>query len=302
MRALVFGGSGYVGSHVARTLQSAGHSVCALARNSASAERLAAARIEAVPGDLQEGLDFHGLFRDVDVVVYAAQLLLEPEHRVVVGMLRALEGTGKTFVFTSGTGVLAQRTDGHWSEDTFAEDDPFTPYKHLARRVDTEGLVRAACAEKVRGIVIRPPSIWGNGGSHMLQYFYDAIARTGSVAYLGQGLNLYSNVHVEDLARVYLRVIEAGRPGALYHAVAGEVNYRTVAETIARQMGVPARSVAFEEAAEIWGRFGAVIAFSVCSRSRSPRTRTELGWTPVHLDMLQDVGHPAYLSGSRPRR
>ena len=300
MRVMMFGGSGFVGSHVARELKRAGHEVRSLARNADAAERLDAEGVGAILGDLQAGLDFLALFADIDIVVYAAQLLLEPEHAVVTDMLAALAGTGKTFIFTSGTGVLAQRTDGAWSEDTFAEEDPFVPYKPLARRVDTEVLVRGSVSNGVRGMVVRPPSIWGNGGSHMLQYFYGSIIRTGAVCYYASGLNLYSNVHVEDLARLYALAIERGAGGSLYHAVAGEVNYRTVAQAIALQMNVEARSVGFEEATEIWGRFGAIIAFSVCSRSRSPLARRALGWSPLHLDMLDDVGHPAYLTGARP--
>jgi nucleoside-diphosphate-sugar epimerase len=302
MRVMMFGGSGFVGSHVASELQAAGHQVSALARNAASAEKLGAAGIGVVPGDLEDELDWPGLFADFDAVIYAAQLLLEPENAAVGAMLSALEGTGKTFIFTSGTGVVAQRTDGFWSEDSFAEDDPFVPYKPLARRTETEAMVRAAAIRGVRSLVIRPPSIWGNGGSHMLQYFFDSIERTGAVCYLGPGLNLYSNVHVEDLARLFRLALEKGEAGALYHAVAGEVNYHTVAHAIARHRGVAARDVAFEEAERIWGRFGAIIAFSVCSRSRSPRARRELGWRPQHLDMLADITHPAYLTGSRPFR
>jgi nucleoside-diphosphate-sugar epimerase len=301
MRILLFGGSGFVGSHVAAALRAEGHEIRALARTPTAAEKLRAAEVEVIFGDLQADLDFRALFADVEAVVYSAQLLLAPEQLVIGRIVDALAGSGKSFIFTSGTGVLAQRTDGYWSEDSFAEDEPFVPYKHLARRLETEALVRSASERGVRGMVIRPPSIWGNGGSHMLQYFYDSVVRTGAVCYLAPGLNLYSNVHVEDLARVYSLALDLGLAGALYHAVAGEVNYRTVAEAIARQMKVPMRSVVFDEAAEIWGRFGAITAFTVCSRSRSPRTRRELGWSPVHFDMLADVGHPKYLVASRPQ-
>ena len=82
---------------------------------------------------------------------------------------------GKTMLFTSGSGVLMQRTWGAWSADSFAEDDPFTPEPLAARRVDTEHLVRAAPARGVRGIVLRPPMLWGLGDHGHLSQIYRSV-------------------------------------------------------------------------------------------------------------------------------
>ena len=295
MKVLVIGATGYLGSHIAGHLVEAGHEVVGTARKATGNAALIAKGVQPVAGDLADLAGLAMLMVDVDAVVYAAQLLLEPEHQAVRALLQALEGSGKTFIFTSGTGVLSQKTDGAWSEDSFAEDDLFTPSKWLSLRVQTEKLVReAANTAGVRTMVIRPPMIWGNGGSPLIRHFYESAARTGSVCYIGRGLNLYSNVHVEDLAEVYRLALERGSAGALYHAVAGETRYHTVAQAVARELSCGTRSIGFVEAAQIWDKFLALIIFSTCSRSRSPRTRRELGWTPVHHDLLDDVPHPAY--------
>jgi nucleoside-diphosphate-sugar epimerase len=76
--------------------------------------------------------------------------------------------------------------------------------------------------------------------------------------------------------------------------VAGELNNRTLAEAVARDLGVDARSVDFAEGVRRWGKFETLMGMATCSRSRSPRTRRELGWSPRHLDLLTDIGHPAY--------
>ena len=39
------------------------------------------------------------------------------------------------------------------------------------------------------------------------------------------------------------------------------------------------------KAEEIWGKFFGRLIFTVCSRSRCPRTRQELGWAPRHFDL-----------------
>jgi hypothetical protein len=47
---------------------------------------------------------------------------------------------------------------------------------------------------------------------------------------------------------------------------------------------------------EIWDKFTALIGLSICSRSRSPLSRRELGWapSPERLDILEETRHPAF--------
>lgn len=297
MKVLVIGATGYVGSHIVRRLVQDGHDVSGTARAPSKAGSIEELGARPILADLDRPETLDEALTDADAIVYAAQLLLEPEHQAMSALTACLAGSGKSLLFTSGTGVLSQKTDGDWSEDSFAEDDQFVPSKWLGRRVETERLVREAAGRDVRAMVVPPPMIWGNGGCGLIEAFYDSAHKTGDVCYLGRGLNLYSNVHVEDLAGVYALALDRGVSGALYHAVAGEVPHRVLAERVARELGCGVRSVGFEEAEAIWGKFLALIIMSTCSRSRAPRTRRELGWAPCHLDMLSDVPHPAYRAG-----
>jgi nucleoside-diphosphate-sugar epimerase len=295
MRVLVIGATGYLGSHLARHLAGAGLSVSGLSRSAERDPIVAAAGATPIRGDLSQLAALLEMIRDHDATIYAAQLLLQEEHDALAAMLQALAGTDRALIFTSGTGVLARRTDGYWDEDSVAEDDPFVPNKYIGFRHVTENLVRSAgLSGSLRAMVVRPPMIWGDGGcGHMVRFYRDAY-RLGEVSYVGPGLNLYSNVHVEDLAEVFRLVLERGAPGALYHAVAGELNNRTIAEAVAHDAGVVARPISISDAIARWGKFDALVSMAVCSRSRSPRTRRELGWTPHHLDLLTDIGHANY--------
>lgn len=223
-----------------------------------------------------------------DVIVYAAQLMLEEEHDVVGRLLDVAADQRKTLIFTSGTGVLGQLTGGAWSEDAFAEDDPFTPSRFLGRRVETENQVRND--GRCRGIVIRPPMVWGPGDHGHMALIYESVAKTGAACYVGQGLNLYSHVHVEDLADLYEAAIVQGTGGGLYHAVAGETPNRWIAEAVARDMGCETRSVTMDEAMNIWSKFAVLVVLASSSRSRSPRARLELEWSPRHIDLLSMIG------------
>lgn len=304
MRVFVIGASGYLGSHLVRHLAAAGLSVSGLSRSAERDPAIAAAGGVPVRGDLARLDAVLDIAADHDATIHAAQLLLQEEFDVLSRLVERLSGDERGLIFTSGTGVLAQRTDGDWSEDSFAEDDAFIPSKYIGFRQVTETLVRTAgAAGRLRAMVVRPPMIWGNGGcGHLVHFYRDAYAR-GEVGYLGRGLNLYSNVHVEDLAEIYRLALERGVPGALYHAVAGEVNNCTIAQAVAADAGVPARSIDFSEAVARWGKFETLIGMATSSRSRAPRTRRELGWQPRHLDLLEDIGHPNYrrLEAATPR-
>ena len=286
----IIGASGYVGGKLARHFAASGHSVTGLARSAQSAARLQESGIRPELGDLESNLaKVLATAKHADAVIYAAQVAFEREPEIVGALCEALAGTGKTLIFLSGSGVLMQRTEGAWSADSFAEDDAFTPEPLALARVEAEKIVRAAAQNGVRAMVIRPPVIWGPDDNGPIAQVYRSISKTGAACYIGSGLAVYANVHSADLADLFTRALERGRAGALYHAVAGEIAYRWIAEAVARDMGVEARSVTMSEATEIFGPFGALLQ-SACSRIRDARTRAELGWAPTRHDMLSMIG------------
>lgn len=299
MNILIFGATGYVGRHVTRHLVSDGHAVTGFVRDEAGERKMAELGAASVRGSLADMDAVTPLLGRYDAVLWIAQLMLDEEARVVSALLDALAGTGKTFLFTGGTSLISEQTDGDWSENSFAENEPFVPRKQIAPRLDIENRVRAANGPGLRTLCLRPPLIWGNDPIKIIADLYHSAKVTGAVCYIGRGLNCYSNVHVDDLAAVYALALEKGIGGALYHAVSGEVNYRQMAETIAGHLGVPTRSIGFAQAADMWDTFTALIVFGSCSRSRSPRARRELGWAPHpdRLDLLAECLNPIYAGG-----
>lgn len=286
------GATGFAGAAIAERLSADGHLVSGLARTPVAAERLRTKGYRPIVADLDDGLDDAlSAAADADAVVYAAQIPPEREAAVVEAFLDRLAGTGTTFLFLSGTGVLMQRTGGAWSADSFAEDDPFESEPLALPRVRTETAVRTAANTGLRTLVVRPPYLWGDGEHGHLSAVYQSVARTGAACYVGEGLNCYTNLHVTDAAGLVAAVLDRGTSGALYHGAAGEIANRWIAEAAARDLGVGTRSLTPAEAVEVWGEFRALI-MGASSRSRAPRSRAELGWLPVHTDMLAAIGAP----------
>jgi len=294
-KVFIIGAGGFVGTAVSKLLSENGYAVSGLARSNGAAARLEAAGYGAERGDLDDLEKLADIADRHEVTVFTPTIQFDEEAAVVVPLLNRYADSGRVFIFTSGTGVLSiPARDGTWREETFAEDDPFTPVSWMAVRVKTENLVRGYARHGVRAMVIRPPLIWGHGGSYQIPAVFDSVRKTGCACYVGRGLNLYSNVHVDDLADVYLRAIEHGAAGALYHAVAGEANFRQIAEAVAKVMGCATKSVDMDEASDIWGPVLARLFFGVNSRSRAVRTRTELGWSPRYLDVIADIREGSY--------
>jgi nucleoside-diphosphate-sugar epimerase len=120
---------------------------------------------------------------------------------------------------------------------------------------------------------------------------YRSVALTGAACYVGEGRNRYSDLHIDDAARLCAAAVDRAPAGALYHGVGGEIAVRTLAEAVARDLGRPTRSLSRADAEQVWGEFDALILGS-SSRTRAVRAGAELGWSPRHTDMLVEVGEP----------
>jgi len=297
MKALIIGATGYVGSAIARNFKAHGYETHGLARNAQNPSALEAAGVTPVQGDLNDLAHLAALSKGYDLTVLAGLGERNQEAATVSAFIEACRGSRRRFIYTSGTGVLGiEARDGRWSDYAFEEDDPFPFPGGFTRawRLEAENLVRKAGAEGVHAMVLRPPLIYGHGGSVQVPAIFQSAQKTGKACYVGHGLNLYSNVHVDDLAEAYRLAAEKGAPGALYHTVSGEADFRSIAEAVAVVMNCETRSVTFGEACGIWGELVAGAALAVNSRSVPRRTRDELGWEPMHLDLIEDIRSGSY--------
>ncbi len=293
MKVFLTGASGYIGGSVAAALRGAGHHVIGLVRSAQKAEQVRSLGIEPVSGTLEDGALLARQARDADAVIHTA----DADHRAAVeSMLAALAGSGKAFVHTSGSSIVGDQAWGEPSDKIYGDETPFEPGPGRAARVAVNHVVLAAARNGVRAAVLSPSLIYGTGrGAHRDSIQVPrliALARKSGVArHVGRGENLWSNVHIDDLVDLYLRVLERAPAGASYYAENGEASMRKVCETISRALGYAGRTqgMSKEEAIAEFGEGPAAYTYGSNSRVRATRARRELGWAPRRDALLESI-------------
>jgi nucleoside-diphosphate-sugar epimerase len=294
MKTLIIGSGGYIGSACARAMRAAGHEVSGLARNAEIEARLAKDGYGALRGDLSDIAPLARAVLAFDAVLYTPRVTFAEEGQSLGPLVAAFKGTGKTFIYTSGTGVMNIESPlGEWRHETFSEGDAFTTLPWIQQRVEVENKFLSEAQRGVRAMLLRPPHVWGHGNSTLVRGLVEGYRKTGEVNYVGLGLHQYASVHVDDLGEISRLVLERGEAGGVYNAVGGEVNLITLARATAKLLGCEARSVTLDEAKKIWGDWMAPNLYAVACPARGPKARA-LGWAPQHHDIEVDIRKGGY--------
>jgi nucleoside-diphosphate-sugar epimerase len=290
MNIFVTGAGGYIGGSIATALVAAGHRVRGLARSAANAERLAQRGIEPVLGTLD---DADVLIREARAADGAINAASADHAGAVRALIVGLEGSSKPLLHTSGSSVIGDDARGNRrSESIFDEATPFVvnPSKQARRALDLS--VLAAAESRIRSAVICSTLIYGAGRGLNPQSvqvpFLAANARDkGVVQIVGRGLNVWSNVHIDDVVDLFLLALTKAPAGAFYFAENGEASFSDIGAAIAKRLGLGSvEALPPEVAAQRWGESKAYFTLGSNSRVRAQRARRELGWAPRHASLL----------------
>jgi len=289
MHVFITGAAGYIGGTVASGLMAAGHRVRGLVRTPEKASALANSGVEPVLGDLDDATLLTREAQQADGVIHAASA----DHAAsVASFIDALAGTGKPFIHTSGSSVIGDDARGNLaSELIFDEDTPFVVAPAKQPRRELELSVLHAADRSIRTAVICPSHIYGLGrglNPHSVQipFLVDNARKNGVVQIVGEGVNRWSNVHVDDVADLYLLVLTQAPAGAFYFVENGEASFGEIGAAIASRLGLGVESLPAETAAQRWGEGRALYTFGSNSRVRAKRARRELRWSPRHASAV----------------
>lgn len=292
MRVFVTGATGFVGSAVVSELISSGHRVLGLARSDAGAASLTAAGAVVHRGSLEDLDSLRSGAANSDGVIHTAFIhdflnyaaAAEADTRAIETLGKALAGSGRPFVITSGTLLLRRKGPLATEKD---ESDPDFP-----RKSEAAGLAMASQGVRVSAVRL-PPSVHGDGDHGFVPRLIAIAREKGASAYAGDGLNRWPAVHRLDAARLFMLALEKGSAGARYHGVADEgVPFREIAGVIGQRLNVPVISKSPEEAT---GYFGWISHFvGIDCPASSAQTQEQLGWRPTHASLIPDIDRPTY--------
>lgn len=207
MKALVTGGTGFVGQRLVELLAANGVTVRTLARGAAQADSPAT----HTRADLCEGLAVRAAMEGVDVVFHVASKTgywgPESEYRRVnVDGTRALLAAAKAtgvgrFVYTSTPSVIGYETDAAGISEA-----PYPARWESAygrTKAEAEQLVLAAHGQDLHTVALRPHLVFGPRDNHLLPRVV-ARAKAGRLIRVGDGTNRVDLTDVDNAAWAHL--------------------------------------------------------------------------------------------------
>ncbi len=299
MRVFVTGASGHIGSALVPELLGNGHEVVGLARSDRSAAALQAAGAEVWRGDLDDLDGLRAAARAADGVIHLAfkhEVMLSGDFlgavaddlAAIEAMGAALEGSGKPFVATGGTLMLASP---EIKERPNAESDVLAG----GPRVDAENTVAGFAERGIRSSWVRlAPLVHSSLDHHGFAHLLIGIARDKGVSgYVGDGASRWPALHTLDAASLYRRAVESAPAGSRLHGVGDEgVRFKDIAEVIGRRLDLPVKSIDAEDASAHFGFLGNFVALD--DWTSNARTREILSWAPAHAGLIDDLTHGHY--------
>lgn len=225
------GGTGYIGGSVLHTLATAHpeYSITVLLRKTPESFKSTYPNIKIIQGDYDSSNTISTAAEAADIVVHNGDSDHEPSLRAIIsGLLK--RSTPGYLLHLSGTGIVSDWAEEEhlgklnpkiWSDISSLDEIKSLPAHALHR--NTEVILHETVRDysgKVKIAVMCPPDIYGKGKglvktrSAFVPMFINEVQKLdGKVFYYGEGTNTRSWVHIDDLMKVYLKVVEAAASG-----------------------------------------------------------------------------------------
>ena len=308
MRALVTGGTGFLGAHLARALSAAGYEVRTLDVNPPEQP----GDHEFVRADVRDAEAVRRAAAGCDVVVDNAALVpvtraSEAEYRAVNvdgcrNALDAAEAAGAYVLHISSSAIYGIPVELPVRTDTRLT--PFEPYGRS--KAEAERVVEARRSGGLTVASLRPRTLLGEGRLGLFDVIFARVRAGRRVPVFGRGDNRVQMCDVDDFCAAAVAAVERGANGD-YNI--GSAGYGTVREdlealiervgSVARLQPVPAAAIrAVLRPLDAIGRS----PFNEWHWRSAPesfyfdisRAREELGWEPrrTNADALENAyGH-----------
>lgn len=224
------GSTGYVGGSVLHTLATSHPDwlITVLLRRVPPAFSTTYPHITVLHGDYDAADILSAAAENADIVIHCGDSDHEPSLRALLAGLRRKKEGSKYLIHLSGTGLvsdwasddfLGRKNPKVWSDTRPGDLEELRALPDEALHRNTEKILHAAAQEEsdsgVRIAIVCPPDIYGKGKglvkthSALVPYLVKESRKLGHVFYANEGTNTRSWVHIDDLMRLYLKIVEA---------------------------------------------------------------------------------------------
>lgn len=241
MRALVTGGTGFIGSHLVEALLKKGYDVTCLVRQTSTLRWIEGLKVKLIYGDCAEKETLKGLIKGYDYIYHLAGVTKAISREVYfrensLGTENIVNGAAeenpglKKFVYLSSLAASGPSPDGI----PLDENSPPNPVSDYGRsKLAGENAVLKN-KDYLRIVIIRPPAVYGPRDRDI--YFFFKSIKRGIIPLWG-GERFLSLLYVDDLVE---GIISAGESGeGIYYLSDGKIySIDTVTGKIAESLGV----------------------------------------------------------------
>lgn len=233
LKALVTGGTGFVGSHIVRALNEAGHQARVLHRSSSRLDALERLQYESAHGDILDESALRTASEGCDWVFHVAAVadywradksrMFEANVEGTRRVLKAAKDAGvKRVVFTSSGAAVGFRPDGKPADESVAFNLSPEHFPYGYSKVKAEEVVAEAVANGQDVVIVNPVIVMGPGDLNMISGSFILQIKKMSILVPvppgGVGV-----IDVRDVARMHIAAAERGRTGERY--ILGTANY-----------------------------------------------------------------------------
>ena len=255
MRALVLGGSVFVGRRLVEALAAGGHDVAVLNRGQTATDLPAG--VQRLVADRTDPASMHAALGGTtwDVVYDVSGFVMVAGGSDIAGLIELLDGRVGHYVFVSSIMAYDQRLAGivPWTEDMPTEADAgidggYGGFKAMAERAMRERHATTGFPASV----VRPAAIYGpaNNIYDMETPMFLRLVQGRPVLLPHAGLVTGSYGHVDDLCRMMIEMTgDHAAFGEVFNATAEAVTTRHYVTTLASIVGVEPDIVEVPDAA-----------------------------------------------------
>lgn len=292
---LLTGATGYIGSVVAERLIAHGYRVRGLVRSDSSAQRAAQRGVEPWLGNLSDAASIAEAIVGVEAVIHTAAMgspepgqSFEETVAAAVSTLETLRSQtaehGIRLISTSGASLYGDTGEQPVNESSSTQVPPF-----LQSLTDIENqLVEAPHVH-----ILRTSMVYGRAGGSGVLSIIRSLQSRGRAAFVNERVQL-SFVHVEDLADLYVRLLQQPDAPHLVLAASQLVSAQDFTAAAAAVAGAEEQcdQISLEEALSSFGDMGPYLARNM--RVSGALAIESLDWKPSRTPLTEELRAGSY--------